>query len=169
VFLWRHSGWKFIGFRKFTWESLALGCGLLIGGYLIVFIHNGLLFALGVETQGDMLMDIFNALEFPGWFLFVGIILAPIVEEIFFRGFLFQGFRQRMGWGRAALLSSAIFAASHLDPASLIPTFVLGFIFAYIFHRSNSVWPGILLHFTVNAFSLCAALALTQLPGFIPS
>jgi len=168
VFLWRHTGWKFIGFRKITWASLALGCGVLIGGYFIVFVHNALLLILGVNTQGDMLMDIFDSLESPGWFLFVGIILAPLVEEIFFRGFLFQGFRQRMGWLKAALLSSAIFSASHLDLVSLVPTFALGFTFAYIFHRSNSLWPGMILHFLVNSLGLCAALAMTQLPDFIP-
>ncbi|MBI5842743.1 MAG: CPBP family intramembrane metalloprotease [Chloroflexi bacterium] len=168
VFLWRHTGWKFIGFRKFTWESLALGCGLLIGGYAIVIVHNTLLIALGVNTQGETLVSIFNSLDAPGWFLFVGIILAPLVEEIFFRGFLFQGFREKMGWLKAALLSSLIFSASHLDPAALIPTFVLGFTFSYIFHRTNSLWPGMILHFTVNSFGLCVAFAVTQIPGVLP-
>jgi len=167
VFLWRPTGWKFIGFRKFKAQALALGFGLLIGGYIIVFIHNSILIALGIDTQGDMIMTLFDSLEMPGWFMFVGIILAPFVEEVFFRGFLFQGFREKMGWLKAALLSSAIFAVSHLDPASLIPTFILGFTFSYIFHRSNSLWPGMFLHFTVNAFGLCIALAATQIPGLV--
>ena len=167
VFLWRGTGWKFIGFRKFKWETLALGCGLLIGSYIIVFLHNALLMAFGIHTQGDMIINLFGSLDAPGWFLFVGIIIAPFVEEIFFRGFLFQGFREKMGWVKAALLSSAIFAIFHLDPASLIPTFVLGFTFSYVFHRSNSVLPGMFLHFTVNAFGLCFALAATQYPGLL--
>jgi len=168
VFLWRPTGWSFIGFRKFSWDSLALGCGLLIGGYFIVFAHNLALLALGIETQGDELMTMFEELDTAGWFLFVGIILAPFVEEIFFRGFLFQGFRQRMGWLNAALLSSLIFSLSHLDLAALIPTFVLGFVFSYIFHRSNSLWPGMILHFTVNAFGLCLIFAAVQLSNMFP-
>jgi membrane protease YdiL (CAAX protease family) len=169
VFLWRAGGWKHIGFRKFRPETLALGCGLVIGSYVIVVVHNSILVLLGIQTQADTIMTLFDSLEMPGWFLFVGIILAPFVEEIFFRGFLFQGFREKMGWLKAALLSSAIFSMSHLDPASLIPTFVLGFALAYIFHRSNSLWPGMILHFSINAFGLCAALAMTQFPGLIPS
>jgi hypothetical protein len=66
------------------------------------------------------------------------------------------------------LLSSAIFAAAHLDLASLIPTFILGSVLAYMYHRSNSVWPGIILHFLVNALGMCSAYAATQFPNVIP-
>jgi membrane protease YdiL (CAAX protease family) len=96
------------------------------------------------------------------------VIVAPFVEEVFFRGFLFQGLRQRYGWIAAMLLSSAIFAVAHLDPVALIPTFVLGNVLAYVYHRSNSVWPGIGLHFLVNGFGLCAAYFVTQYQDLIP-
>jgi membrane protease YdiL (CAAX protease family) len=90
------------------------------------------------------------------------------VEEIFFRGFLFQGFRQQYGWIKGGLLSAAVFAIGHLDPVSLIPTFILGLLLAYMYHRSNSVWPGIILHFLVNAFGFCSLYAMTQLSDVIP-
>src|SRR6185503_5853530 len=119
-------------------------------------------------TQGSEILELFASLESPVWFFFVAAVLAPIVEEAFFRGFLFQGFRQKYGWIRAMLLSSAIFAAAHLDPVSLIPTFILGLVLAYLFQRSNSVWPGIILHFLVNAFGLCAAYFATHYQNIIP-
>ena len=56
------------------------------------------------------------------------------------------------------------FAAAHLDLVALIPTFILGCVLAYVYHRSNSVWPGVILHFLVNAFGLLAALVSTRLP-----
>jgi hypothetical protein len=96
------------------------------------------------------------------------VLFAPVVEELFFRGFLFQGFRQRYGWVNAALLSSIIFGAAHLDPAAFIPTSILGFLLAYMYHRTNSVWLPILLHVLVNGMGLLAAYAATQLPGVIP-
>ena len=169
IFALRRVHWKHLGFGKFNLNTMGLGCGLLIAGYIIILLHNLVLLALGVDTQGDEIFRIFSELESPIWFFLVGVIFAPIVEEIFFRGFLFQGFRQRYGWVTATLLSSAIFAAGHLDPVALIPTFVLGAVLAYVYHRSNSVWPGIILHFLVNAFGLCAAYAMTQFPGVIPS
>jgi len=169
IFLWRRIHWKYLGFGKFTLDVIGIGCGLLIGGYAIIIAHNALLYAFGIEAQGDQIFDIFDQLESPIWFFITGAVIAPIVEEIFFRGFLFQGFRQKYGWMPAVFLSSAIFGAAHLDPVSLIPTFVLGCVLAYVYHRSNSVWPGILFHAAINSFSLCAVYVLSQYPGLIPS
>jgi len=169
IFLWRRIHWKYLGFGKFTLDVIGIGCGLLIGGYAIIIAHNALLYAFGIEAQGDQIFDIFDQLESPIWFFITGAVIAPIVEEIFFRGFLFQGFRQKYGWMPAVFLSSAIFGAAHLDPVSLIPTFVLGCVLAYMYHRSNSVWPGIIFHAAINSFSLCAVYVLSQYPGLIPS
>ena len=148
---------------------MGLGCGLLVASYALIIIHNLILTALKIETQGSEILELINSLESPVWFFFVGAVLAPIVEEMFFRGFLFQGFRQKYGWVSAALLSSAIFAAAHLDLVALIPTFILGCLLAYVYHRSNSVWPGVILHVLVNAMGLCAAYAATQFPGIVPT
>lgn len=164
IFTWRRISWKHLGFGKFDWNTLGLGCSLLIASYVIIIIHNLILMALGIDTQGEAILKFFENLESPVWFFLVGAVFAPIVEEIFFRGFLFQGFRQNYGWITAMILSSVIFAAAHLDLVALIPTFILGCVLAYMYHRSNSVWPGVILHFLVNAFGLCAALVATRLP-----
>ena len=169
IFAWRGIHWKHLGFGKFSWNTMGLGCGLLIAGYAIIILHNAVLYALGVDTQGEAIFKEFEKLGSPIWLFFAGVLFAPLVEEIFFRGFLFQGFRRKYGWVNAMLLSSAIFAAAHLDPVALIPTFILGSVLAYVYHKSNSVWPGIILHFLVNAFGLCSAYALTQFPNLIPS
>jgi len=169
IFAWRRIHWKYLGFGAFKLNVVGLGCGLLIGGYIIILLHNLLLTTIGVDTQGDQIFQIFNQLKSPIWLFLVGAAVAPVVEEIFFRGFLFQGFRQKYGWMPAVFLSSAIFGAAHLDPVSLIPTFVLGCVLAYVYHRSNSVWPGILFHAAINSLSLCAVYAISQYPNLIPS
>jgi membrane protease YdiL (CAAX protease family) len=122
-----------------------------------------------VATQGEEIMKIFAQLESPVWFFIVGVVMAPIVEEVFFRGFLFQGFRQKYGWINAMLLSSAIFGVAHMDLVALIPTFILGNVLAYMYHRSNSVWPGVILHFLVNAMGFCATYFVVYFQDFIPS
>ena len=169
IFAWRHIHWKHLGFGKFTVNVMGIGCGLLFGGYAIILIHNAILYAFGLGTQGDQIFEILNQLDSPVWFFFVGAIIAPLVEEIFFRGFLFQGFRQKYGWLPAILLSSAIFGVAHLDPVSLIPTFILGCVLAYVYHRSNSLWPGIIFHAMINSFSLCAVYVISQNPALLPS
>src|SRR5215208_5174382 len=115
IFAYRRVPWKAIGFGKFSWGALGIGCGLLIASYGIIFIHNLILTGFGIDTQGVEISELFGLLDNPFWFFLVGAIFAPMVEEIFFRGFLFQGFRAKYGWMRAMFLSAAIFAVAHLD------------------------------------------------------
>ena len=169
IFAWRGIHWKHLRFTKFDWNTLSIGCGLLIGCYVIIILHNALLFLLGVDTQGENIVKLFAELDSPFWFFIVGAVFAPLVEEIFFRGFLFQGFRERYGWITAMLFSAAVFAIAHLDLAVLIPTFILGCLLAYVYHRSNSIWPGVLVHFLVNSFGLLAAYFASNYPNLIPT
>jgi len=169
IFAWRRIHWKHLGFNRFEWKTLGLGCGILVAGYSLILLHNALLYFLGVDTQGDAIGEMLAALDSPVWFFIVATVFAPFVEEVFFRGFLFQGLRQRYGWSKAMLLSSAIFAIGHLDPVALIPTFILGNVLAYVYHKSNSVWPGMILHFLVNGTSSCIAYYMLQNPNLIPS
>jgi len=169
IFAWRRIHWRSLRFGKFNWNTLGMGCGLLIGSYIIIIVHNALLFLLGVDTQGENIVKLFAELDSPVWFFIVGAIFAPLVEEVFFRGFLFQGFRQRYGWVTAMLLSAAIFAIAHLDLVVLIPTFILGCLLAYVFHRSNSIWPGVILHVLVNTFGLLGAYFASNYSNLIPT
>ena len=158
----RHIPLRALGFRSFNGTYLALGCGLLVMAYLLIMVHNLILAFLGILTQGEMIYNLFGSLDDPVWLVFVGVFLAPFVEEMFFRGFLFAGFRQRFGWNRSALLSAALFSLAHLQPVALIPTFILGYLLAYLFHKSNSLWPGIILHFLVNSMGFCLIFAMSQ-------
>lgn len=169
ILAWKRIPWRYLGFGKFDWSTMGIGCGLLIGGYGIILVHNLVATALGIDIQGDKIVEIFSAIDSPVWLVIALVVVAPLVEEIFFRGFLFQGFRKKYGWVNAMLLSSAIFGIAHLDPVSIIPTFVLGIVLSYVYHRSNSVWPGVILHFLINASSTCSVYVLTQFPNLIPS
>ena len=168
IFAWRRVSWRSLGFGKFDWGTVGIGCGLLVASYAVILLHNGILILLGIETQGEQISQLFGGLDSPVWFFVVGAILAPLVEEIFFRGFLFQGFRARYGWVRALLLSSAIFGVAHLDPVAIIPTFILGCLLGYLYQRSNSIWPGVIFHAIINSLGLCAAYFVTQYPNLIP-
>lgn len=165
----KRIGLSHLGFKKFDSLTMGLGCGLIVISYPLIIAHNFLLTFLGVDTQGEAVMKMFSELKSPVWLILTGVIVAPLVEEIFFRGFLFQGFRQRYGWIAALLLSSGIFAASHLDPVSFIPTFILGAALGYVYHRSNSLWPSVILHFLNNGFAMCAMLAAIRFPEIFPS
>lgn len=162
----RRTSWRHLGFRKFPLDMVALSLGILLLIYPLILLHNLVLVWLGVQTQGDSITELYQALGTPLPFLLATVILAPLSEEIFFRGFLFPGLRQKHGWVKAMLISSAIFALFHLQPAAFIPTFLLGCVLAYAFQRSSSIWPGVILHFLINGFALCLTVIVVQMGWF---
>ena len=158
-------GWKALGLRSFRGSMVGLGCGLMILSFGFNLFYSLFLALFDLQMQAD-LVPVFAELSSPWWLLAGGVIVAPVAEEVFFRGFVFAGLRQRYDWKKAALISSALFAVIHVTPTAMIPVFILGFIFAYLYHRSNSIWPAILMHVSTNALALGLAyvLANTSLP-----
>jgi len=163
IFLWRKVSWTELGLRRFDPNTLALGCGLLVVVYTLVIINNLIMVALGVVTQADVVADLLGEIDSPILFAFVTAFVAPFTEELFFRGFLFKGLREKFGWVSALIFSSVIFALFHGQIATLIPTFLLGALFAYLYQRTESVFPGMLMHFLVNAMGSCVLLAANQM------
>jgi uncharacterized protein len=163
IFLWRRVNWSELGIRRFEGKDMALGCGLLIAIYIIVIINNLIMLALGVITQAETIFDLLGNLESPVLFVIVGVILAPVLEELFFRGFLFKGLREKYGWKAALVISSVIFSVFHLQVATLLPMFLLGGLFAYLYQRTESVFPGMIMHFLVNAFGMIGLLIAYQM------
>jgi membrane protease YdiL (CAAX protease family) len=74
--------------------------------------------------------------------------LAPLAEELVFRGFLLNLWRQRWGTWAAVLLSSALFGAVHFQFGIFAGG--MGVLFALVYLRSGSLWPGTLLHAGYN-------------------
>lgn len=163
IFLLRKVSWKELGFQTFSRNSLALGCGLLVAVYIVTIVNNLIMIALNIITQADVISEILGELDSPYLFAFVTAIVAPITEEIFFRGFLFKGLREKYGWVNALMFSSIIFALFHGQIATLIPTFLLGTLFAYMYQRTESVYPGMILHFIVNTMGVVVLLAADQI------
>jgi sodium transport system permease protein len=88
------------------------------------------------------------------WGLAVLVLLAPVCEELAFRGFILVGLRQRFHPWTAILLSAFFFALYHLNVYEFIPQFVLGVILGLIATRSRSVLPGMLFHLAHNGLLL---------------
>ena len=163
IFLWRRVPWVALGLNRFNPNALAIGCGLLVAVYIVVIINNLIMVALGIITQADVVSDLLGEIDSPLLFAFVTAIVAPFTEELFFRGFLFKGLREKYGWVNALMFSSIIFALFHGQIATLIPTFLLGALFAYMYQRTESVFPGMFLHFSVNALGVVVFLLADQM------
>ncbi|MCX8052539.1 MAG: CPBP family intramembrane metalloprotease [Armatimonadetes bacterium] len=88
----------------------------------------------------------------------LAVVVAPIVEETFFRGMLYNALRGVMGvWG-ASMLSGAIFAVVHPTvPAGFIPLFALGVVFGILRESTGSLVPSMVCHSINNAVVLTLA------------
>jgi membrane protease YdiL (CAAX protease family) len=156
------AGWDSLGLRRFQAGNLGVGCGLMILSIIFNLVYSSILAVFDLQMQSD-LVPIFAELSSPWWLLLAGIVVAPVVEEIFFRGFLYAGLAQRYPWRKAALISSAFFALVHLQPTAIVPIFILGYIFAYLYRRSGSIWPAVVMHVSTNALALGAAYLLSRI------
>jgi uncharacterized protein len=90
---------------------------------------------------------------------FMVICVAPVAEEIFFRGFFYKALRSRYSVIAAALIDGLVFGVIHYDfsgaEALLIlpPLGVLGFMFCLVYERTGSLYPVIGLHALNNALA----------------
>ncbi len=78
-------------------------------------------------------------------------VVAPIVEELIFRGLILQGFRKNYSGFTAVVMSALLFALFHLNPWQFPATFVLGLLLGWIVLRTNSIVLAILGH-SINNF-----------------
>ena len=88
--------------------------------------------------------------------------IAPVAEEILFRGILVPLLMKRLGAGPAVILSSVLFALVHLHAPSFFPLFVLatGLALAYIY--TGSLWVPIMMHALFNGMNLAILLLATS-------
>ena len=85
----------------------------------------------------------------------LAVVVAPIVEETFFRGMLYNALRGVMGVWVASLVSGAIFAIIHPTmPAGFLPIFALGVVLAILRERTGSLVPSMVCHGINNAVAL---------------
>lgn len=81
---------------------------------------------------------------------------AGLCEEVLFRGVIQRAF-ERYGTVRSILMAAFLFSLTHLDFQKILGTFVLGALIGYIVYRTNSLYCGMLAHFTNNAVAVTVA------------
>ncbi len=82
------------------------------------------------------------------------VILAPICEEVFFRGYLYPALRNRMGMHPAMVINGLLFALAHFELVGFLPRFVLGWGLSYIYERNRTLGGPITAHALYNGFIL---------------
>lgn len=156
-----------------TGSWLALGFGL-VAGIATLFAAYGinilLTLLVGVEdpVEQQLLQDAMAGGVTLLLAAFIAVIVAPIVEEVVFRGILFRALGDRIGVWLGALISSAIFALIHIEvvvsqPVALGGLFAVGMVLALAYHWTGNLLVPVLGHAVFNAASIGLALAIDRL------
>lgn len=74
------------------------------------------------------------------------VLIAPLLEEILFRGLILEGLLRRMSPARAIGLSALAFGLFHLHPIHIVAAGAMGLALGYIYYRTRALWLVILLH-----------------------
>ena len=120
--------------------------------YLIDFLMSHLTFL------PDWLSDTFDLLQ-SGWLGIICVaILGPILEELLFRGAITKVLLKKYNPVVAILISGLIFGIFHMNPAQVVGATLIGFILAWIYYKTHSLIPCILIHIMNNSLSVYLAL-----------
>jgi len=88
--------------------------------------------------------------------------VAPVLEELIFRGFIYGGLRQRFPPPLAVLLSALVFGATHVRLAAggMVAISCVGVLLALLYERNRSLWPSIIAHSAHNALAFAIVVSM---------
>lgn len=146
-------GWgaDFVWSPPVIWFSvivLAIAGSQMLNDLIILFRLNELFPSYAELSEETMVGQ-------PVWLLFLTVgVLAPVAEELVFRGLVFRRMKDWMKPGAAIVLSSLIFGLYHGNMVQFLYATLMGMILAVIYHRTGTLWTSILAHITANLWSL---------------
>ena len=155
--VWRFSiaryaaGWSSLGLR-FRWapSSIMIVPAVVIGMLILLAIYALVVDAIGWHRESDQLFDD-ERIGIVVVASFLAIVVAPVFEELFFRGFMLQGIMRHLSPLKAAVVTSILFALAHIDPFTYIPIFCIGMILALVFLKTRSLPIAIASHGLYNS------------------
>jgi membrane protease YdiL (CAAX protease family) len=145
-----------LGLGKDRLSAKMLGIGILL--FIAVIILGLVISAVSTATNVPLPTNVQDVLAgAPLYFLIFTAIIAPINEEIFFRGFLVTKLGKMFGMASGIVLGALIFAVFHLSYLSVsefAAALFFGLVAGYAFVRTKSLYPSIVGHMLVNIVTI---------------
>lgn len=175
LFVWR-KWWKikFDYLRTRPYKAMAITTLLAFATLLPTAWFEEL---LPQEMTKDLMEDVFKmVLSRPEGFIFIAV-LAPIVEEIVFRGAILRRLllwseektagnpdaKSRAAW-MAIVISALYFSVVHMNPAQMPHAFLIGLLLGWLYYRTNSIVLCVILHFVNNSTAFLACYLMPDIP-----
>ena len=147
----RSASWQDIGARPLKdWKPIL---GAILAGYLIYLLMTLAMNFLnsflpnGLDAQNvSAYMQADDALWVKAFVLITMGVFGPIVEELLFRGYLYNSLRRNLSSSAAMLFTAIIFGAAHLDWQRFLPLAIGGYLLNVISVRFGSVFASVIAH-----------------------
>jgi len=150
IYLWKAG---YISTKKETWSLvsapylLGSAVAILTSGFVVSSLMSLLDWIPNIMEQS---FDILQS----GWGGILAIaIVGPVLEELLFRGAITKALLQQYNPTKAILISALLFGAFHINPAQILPAFLIGILLAWTY-KTGSLIPCIFMHILNNSLSV---------------
>jgi uncharacterized protein len=144
-------------------QNLKAAClGLLAALPVVYFIHTLCLLLVGADAKPQPLLEFLTenaSLQDRLLLVLTALVVAPISEELIFRGYVFGVLRRYTGRWWAMAISALVFAAIHAHIPSLAGLFALAVALTLVYEGAGSLWAPILMHSLFNGITVVFTLA----------
>jgi membrane protease YdiL (CAAX protease family) len=132
--------------------------GASYGAFFLIYLIFYLLADRGpVSPETERMQDLSGG--YLALVLVVVVVLAPIFEELFFRGLFYPALRRTLGPTSAIILNGAIFGIIHFQPLFMVSLILVGIVLAYLYEKTDSLAAPIIAHSLYNLTVVLIALA----------
>ena len=173
LLFWRANVVEFLGLRWVEWRWVFLIAPVFVLG---MFAVNATFYVTGwhqrvMEVFGGGAQEMVKMMRETGDVkmiaasVFAAVVVAPIAEELIFRGYIYPVVKRFSERWFAALFSAMLFGVIHFNLVSFPVLVVMGVVLVMLYERTGSIWPPIACHALFNAVSMVFIL----LSRFVPA
>ncbi|WP_309400555.1 CPBP family intramembrane glutamic endopeptidase [Cerasicoccus maritimus] len=128
-----------------------LGVVSMVWGQVLELLND---FGFNIPLDRQAQIEMFANVENPyatAALIFLAVVIAPISEELFFRGFIYRYLKGQAPRLLAMIISAAFFALIHFNWMAMAPLFLLGIVLCWAYEKNENILASIFLHGIFNA------------------
>ncbi|MCB2354890.1 CPBP family intramembrane glutamic endopeptidase [Clostridium estertheticum] len=147
-----------------NWKNFAYAT-LMIISFRLIFDNSLIFWVSGISTPSFINEAVDELAVSPIILIISVIIVAPIYEEIIFRGILLKGMSKKTNSAVAIVVSALLFAVVHMNIPQGINAFLLGLVLGFIYLNKKSIYLSIFAHFINNVLALSLSSFFSSIGG----
>lgn len=156
---------QYLGLHRVWWRELGKWSLVVL---LFMICHDTLIFLLGRPIVPESMLAAYKTAYSVPLLLLALMVMAPVAEEIFFRGFLFKGIESsKLGPPGAIIITALAWSVMHIqyNIYGVAGVFVGGLLLGFARLRSNSIYPPIVMHALQNIIATIEVAVVLRIYG----